>query len=298
MSGSDMEEAKKFGARLKVLRIRAGLTQRGLAHKVGVDFTYLSKIENGVIPPPSEKVILQLAGTLNVDKDELMALAGKIPADIAEMLKNREALQFLRSGRVQKKVMASTRKEKGVHLLDDFEKLPKTIKAHKNYARVIIAIVLVMAVGILLWYASPVTDTAVAANNQGLIYNTKGEYDKAIVSFNEALELNPSLAVAYSNRGWAHIELGQYEQGIADCGKAIELDPKLAFAYSNRGLAYIKLRQYERGIADCTKAIELNPGLAAAYSNRGLAYIELGQYEKGIADCDKAIELDPTIQKG
>ena len=92
-----MEEAKKFGVRLRELRVEARLTQRELADKINVDFSYLSKIENGVLPPPSEKVILQRAEVLNADKDELMTLAGKIPADIAEILKNRETLQSLRS---------------------------------------------------------------------------------------------------------------------------------------------------------------------------------------------------------
>ena len=97
-------EIRKFGTRLRELRKQAGLRQRELAGKIGVDFTYLSKIESGVMPPPSEKVILRLADVLNADKDELMTLAGKIPSDIAQMLKSREALQFLRSDRTQKKI--------------------------------------------------------------------------------------------------------------------------------------------------------------------------------------------------
>ncbi|MQY72258.1 MAG: helix-turn-helix domain-containing protein, partial [Dehalococcoidia bacterium] len=75
-------EVQVFGARVRELRILAGLTQRELAEKIGVDFSYLSKIENGVLPPPSEKVILRLAEALNADKDELITLAGRIPADI------------------------------------------------------------------------------------------------------------------------------------------------------------------------------------------------------------------------
>ena len=98
-----MEEAQKFGARLRELRIQAGLTQRELAKRVNVDFTYLSKIENGVLPPPSEKVILQLDEVLDADKDELITLAGRIPSDIAQMLRNQETLQFLRSDRVLRK---------------------------------------------------------------------------------------------------------------------------------------------------------------------------------------------------
>ena len=154
----DKMETKEFGTRLRELRIQAHLTQRELAEKVHVDFSYLSKIENGVLPPPSEKVILQLAGVLNADKDELITLAGRIPADIAQILKNRKALQLLRSDRVQKKVRASDKKESAVHLLEDFKKLSRVARPQINYkalARVAVALILVTVIGTSLWFASP-----------------------------------------------------------------------------------------------------------------------------------------------
>lgn len=52
-----MEEKQRFGKKLRELRTRAGMSLRELAIKVDVDFTYLSKIENGVLPTLSEKVI-------------------------------------------------------------------------------------------------------------------------------------------------------------------------------------------------------------------------------------------------
>ena len=97
-------KTRGFGARLRELRIQARLTQRELAEKVNVDFSYLSKIENGALPPPSEKVISRLAEVLNADKDDLITLAGRIPSDIAQILQNREALKLLRSDRVQKRL--------------------------------------------------------------------------------------------------------------------------------------------------------------------------------------------------
>ena len=291
-----MKKNQQFGTNLRELRTGLGLTLRELADRVNVDLTYLSKIEKGAMPPPSEKVILRLAENLNIDKDELLILAGKIPSDIAEILKDREVLQLLRSARIQKKVEAQEKRKESVHRLRGFKYLPEAI-IHNKVARVAVATILTVLVGTLVWFAAPTTDTAVALNNEGLDYNYAGEYYKAIDAFNKAIELDPNLAIAYNNRGWAYIELGQYEQGIADCNKAIELDPNLALAYSNRGLAYIRLGQYEQGAADCNRAIELDPFLAVAYSNRGLAYIELGKYEQAIADFDKAVELDPTLLK-
>ena len=246
-------ETKEFGARLRELRRQAGLSQRGLADKIGVNFTYLSKIEGGVMPPPSEKVILKLAEVLNADKDELMTLAGKIPTDIAQILKNREALQLLRSGHTQKKFGAARKKE-GSSIM-------KNSVNYKRLSKIVVPIVLGSAVAALLWFASPVVDTAAASNSQGVFYNNKGEYQKATVAFTKAIELDPNFALAYSNRGWVYIKLGQYEQAIADCTKAIELDSSLAFAYNSRGWAYTELGQYEQAIADYNKAIELNPSL-------------------------------------
>jgi transcriptional regulator with XRE-family HTH domain len=97
-----MTKEQKFGEKLRELRKGAGLTLRELAVKVSVDCSYLSKIENGVLPPPSEKVILHLAEILEVDKDDLIILAGRIPPDIAEILKNRDTIKRLRVERAKK----------------------------------------------------------------------------------------------------------------------------------------------------------------------------------------------------
>lgn len=112
-------ESQEFGATLRELRKQAGLSQRELADKVRVNHTYLSKIESRAMPPPSKKLILRLAEVLNADKDELMILAGKIPSDIAQILKNRVILQFLRSGSAQKKIRSANKKE-GTNIMKRF----------------------------------------------------------------------------------------------------------------------------------------------------------------------------------
>ena len=96
----------EFPERLRSLRKQAKLSQRDLAEKVKVDFTYLSKIENRRVEPPSEAVLKsisrELAEVLDQDEielaDELITLAGKIPTDLAETLsRNPGAVRFLRS---------------------------------------------------------------------------------------------------------------------------------------------------------------------------------------------------------
>jgi len=90
--------SETFGQRIRTLRKELGLSQRELAQQVGIDFTYLSKIENDRGEPPSEAVIKRLAAHLLVDEpDELIVLAGKIPSDIARVLAdNPDQLTHLR----------------------------------------------------------------------------------------------------------------------------------------------------------------------------------------------------------
>lgn len=68
-----------FGGRIRQLRKEHDLTLRELADQVGIDFTYLSKIETGRGVPPAEDTIRRLAQRLDADPEELVLLADKLP---------------------------------------------------------------------------------------------------------------------------------------------------------------------------------------------------------------------------
>jgi transcriptional regulator with XRE-family HTH domain len=65
---------------------------RRLALAIGVEPSYLSKIERGEQPPPSEKTIQALARELGEDPDVLLALAGKVSADLQAIVRKRPQL--------------------------------------------------------------------------------------------------------------------------------------------------------------------------------------------------------------
>ena len=79
-------------------------------------------------------------------------------------------------------------------------------------------------------------------------------------------------SINYYNRGDAYRVKGDTDRAIADYTEAIRLDPKYANAYHNRGLAYRDKGDTDRAIADYTEAIRLDPKYANAYNNRGVAY--------------------------
>ena len=187
-------KTEKFGVRLRQLRKQAGLTQRELAERVNIDFTYLSKIENGVMPPPSEKVILQLAEALNTDKDELIILAGRVPSDISEVLSNGETLQFLRADGTRKVIGASNK----IRRSSDKMKRNLQIFNYKNFSKIAIAAVLVLAVATSLWLVAPlpvealeieITDPTGAALTSGTVGSTYSFQVKVSIEDNELLPI-------------------------------------------------------------------------------------------------------------
>ncbi len=65
---------------------------RQLAARVGIEPSYLSKIERGQQPPPSEQTIQSLARELNEDPDMLLALAGKVSVELQSIVLKRPKL--------------------------------------------------------------------------------------------------------------------------------------------------------------------------------------------------------------
>lgn len=79
----------QFGKRVKELRMQRGLTQQKLAGLLDVSLSYISKVENGRLNAgdyPSEAFVLNLAGALDADADELLLLTDRVPPNIRKRI--------------------------------------------------------------------------------------------------------------------------------------------------------------------------------------------------------------------
>lgn len=65
---------------------------RQVARRIRVEPAYLSKIERGQAPPPSEQTIRRLAADLGEDEDVLLAMAGKVSRDLQDIVLRRPRL--------------------------------------------------------------------------------------------------------------------------------------------------------------------------------------------------------------
>jgi HTH-type transcriptional regulator, competence development regulator len=91
------ERDSSLGALLRESREarRAGdrsFSVRQVAARVGVQPSYLSKVERGEVPPPSEETLIRLAAELELDPDLVLALAGKVSRDLQETIRRRPQL--------------------------------------------------------------------------------------------------------------------------------------------------------------------------------------------------------------
>jgi transcriptional regulator with XRE-family HTH domain len=88
---------RPFGEHVRTARERLQAedprySQRQVALRVGVQPTYLSKVERGEVAPPSEATIVRLAEDIREDPDVLLALAGKVSSDLQEVIRRRPKL--------------------------------------------------------------------------------------------------------------------------------------------------------------------------------------------------------------
>jgi transcriptional regulator with XRE-family HTH domain len=80
-----------FGRHVRKLRKAQGRSLRKVAESIGKTHAYLSQVESGK-SPPSEGVVLALADELGEDPDVLMAMAGKLPPGLEEIIRKRPQL--------------------------------------------------------------------------------------------------------------------------------------------------------------------------------------------------------------
>jgi HTH-type transcriptional regulator, competence development regulator len=77
-----------FGELIRQARKAQKYSQRELAKLLQIDFTYLSKLENNRADyAPKEDVIRGLAKHLNLNEEQLIFLAGRIPQQEEDLLK-------------------------------------------------------------------------------------------------------------------------------------------------------------------------------------------------------------------
>ncbi|HEX5734504.1 MAG TPA: tetratricopeptide repeat protein [Blastocatellia bacterium] len=127
----------------------------------------------------------------------------------------------------------------------------------------------------------------------GASYYNRGEYEKAIVAYKRAIEINPDSTEVYYHLGMAYSSLGKYKEAVEAYTRAIRIRPDYAAAYYNLGHAYSNLDRHDKAIKAFRQSIRYEPDNVEAYVALANAYFDSGKEERAVETFEAAISRRP-----
>ena len=91
---------------------------------------------------------------------------------------------------------------------------------------------------------------------------------------------------------------GEWDKALAAYHEAIRLDPRSVPGYKGRAAVWMRMGLPDRAIVDLDEVIHLSPSDAEAYSTRGTAWMLRGEVGMGYQDWNEAARLDPRVRTG
>ncbi|MFQ4135574.1 tetratricopeptide repeat protein [Nodosilinea sp. PGN35] len=153
------------------------------------------------------------------------------------------------------------------------------------------------ALGLLLWlsWAAVAQADGLAPGDRCLLAVQHEEYDVAIASCTQALQLDAETADYRLSRGLALYRTGHYAEALVDDTQVLATHPEDYRAYYNRGLVRVALHDFGAAIADFDQAAALTAAptaLADIYDDRGLARLMAAQPQAALSDFERALAIN------
>jgi tetratricopeptide (TPR) repeat protein len=138
-----------------------------------------------------------------------------------------------------------------------------------------------------------------ALNNQGNALRTLGRFDKAIICYRRALAIRPDFVVSHYNLGRALAALQRPEEAVESLRAALAGEfpardaPHLADIYGELGRALLALDRVEEALETCHALQARLPDNPSADWNESLALLQLGRYREAWAKYEQRFAV-PT----
>jgi tetratricopeptide (TPR) repeat protein len=127
----------------------------------------------------------------------------------------------------------------------------------------------------------------------GAIFAEQKQYDRATVSFENAIKFKPNNAEAYNNLGVVLKEQSKFEEALTALGKALLIQPEYAEAHNNIGNTFKEQGKFEEALGAFKRALEIKPYFAEAIYNMGVTLNEQGELDGATQAYEKAIHIKP-----
>ena len=130
--------------------------------------------------------------------------------------------------------------------------------------------------------------------NLGLALHQKGQPDKAIQTYQKAVNIAPNAYKAHTNLGVVLVEIGKIKEGIHHHRRALQINPNFENAHNNLGRALDKAGQPKAAMRHFSKAISLNNKMIEAYVNMGKVLQNQDRLEEAFQYYNKGLALAPN----
>jgi tetratricopeptide (TPR) repeat protein len=111
-----------------------------------------------------------------------------------------------------------------------------------------------------------------------LFFNQQ-DYERAISSYREAIDINPKYASPYNMLGYALRRVGDYAGAEKAFQRYTERIPDQPNPYDSYAELLMKMGRYDESIASYEKALAIDPNFVASYVGIGTNQMFMGQFE-------------------
>lgn len=133
---------------------------------------------------------------------------------------------------------------------------------------------------------------------EGNLALDRGDYNRAVIDYDHALQLDARNATALADRGLAYVWKGEPVPASEDLDAAATLDPRNPVVSRARGLLAYEQGKYPEAVSDFTASLNQEPNSAFTLYWRSQANKEMGDYEHALADVSASIRARPSEPSG
>ena len=115
-------------------------------------------------------------------------------------------------------------------------------------------------------------------------------------NYQRAHDLLSKIKETYYGRGWTFFDEERYNKAIVAFKNAIDIEWQFKEAHCHLGVIYIKKKEYAEGIKVLKEAINIDKNFKEAHFNLSLAYLRLGRFEEAKNAANAALRIDPNYE--
>jgi tetratricopeptide (TPR) repeat protein len=129
--------------------------------------------------------------------------------------------------------------------------------------------------------------------NLGYTFLRKGDFDRALIQLNAAMEFDENYMPAYLNAGYVYQAMELWDEALEHFQQVTELAPDDYRGYFNMGVCFTNIGKYELALETYNTAKLLRPAASDVAFYTAMTYEKMGAIEAAIDEYQEALSFNP-----